>query len=102
MHRAALALGITTAAASQLGHHALGVHARCEHVTVIAIGSDNRILAADRRLHPDHDGFLADVQMAEAADQAHAVELSGALLEPPDQQHVAIERLELLGAYAVV
>ena len=44
----------------------------------------------DRHLHADDDGFLADIQVAEAADQAHAVELAGLFLEPPDQQHGAI------------
>jgi hypothetical protein len=33
--------------------------------------------------------------VAEAADRAHAVELAGLFLEPPDQEHVA-ERFELL------
>ena len=56
----------------------------------------------DGRLHADDDGFLADIEMAEAADQAHAVELAGSLLEAADQQHVAIEGFELLGAHAVV
>ena len=31
----------------------------------------------DRKLHADDDRFLADIQMAEAADQPHAVELAG-------------------------
>ena len=44
----------------------------------------------ERRLHADDDGLLADIEMAEAADQAHAVELAGLLLEAADQQHVAI------------
>ena len=43
-----------------------------------------------RHLHADDDGFLADIQMAEAADEAHAVELTGLLLEAANQQHVAI------------
>ena len=55
------------------------------------------VLVDDRRLHADDDGFLADVEVAEAADQAHAVELAGPLLEAADQQHVAIEGFELLG-----
>ena len=42
-------------------------------------------------LHADHDRFLADIEMAEAADQPHAVELARLLLEAADQQHVAIE-----------
>ncbi len=44
----------------------------------------------ERELHADHDRFLADVEMAEAADQAHAVHLARLLLEPADQQHVAV------------
>ncbi len=44
----------------------------------------------ERHLHADDDGFLADIQVAEAADQAHAVELAGLFLEPADQQHGAI------------
>ena len=44
---------------------------------------------------PDDDRFLADIEVAEAADQAHAVELAGLLLEAPDQQHLAM-RVELL------
>ena len=42
------------------------------------------------RLHADGDGFLADVEVAEAADQAHAVELAGPLLEAANQQHRAV------------
>ena len=44
----------------------------------------------DRHLHADDDRFLADVEVAEAADEAHAVELAGLLLEAADQQHLAI------------
>src|SRR3984893_5881131 len=90
VHRAALALGIAGAATGQLGHHALGVHAGGQHVAVIAVGGDDGVLGVDGRLHADDDGFLADVEMAEPADQAHAVELAGALLEAADQQHVAV------------
>ena len=43
-----------------------------------------------RHLHADHHGFLADIQMAEAADQTHAIKLAGLLLEPADQQHRAV------------
>ena len=39
---------------------------------------------------PDRDRLLADIEMAEAADQPHAVELARLLLEAPDQEHVAI------------
>ena len=44
----------------------------------------------DRHLHADHDSFLADVEVAEAADQAHAIQLAGLFLETADQQHLAV------------
>ncbi len=43
-----------------------------------------------RHLQADDDGLLADIEVAEAADQAHAVELAGLFLEAADQQHVAV------------
>ena len=44
----------------------------------------------ERHLHADDDRFLADIQMTEAADQTHAVKLSGLFLEAADQQHGAV------------
>ena len=87
VHRAALALGIAMAASGEFGHHALGVHARGEHVAVIAIGGDDLVARLDRHLHADDDRLLADIEMAEAADIAHAVELARLLLEAADEQH---------------
>ena len=43
-----------------------------------------------RHLHADDHRLLADVEVAEAADQAHAVKLAGLLLEAADQQHLAV------------
>src|SRR5690606_3095061 len=95
VHRAALALGIAAAPPCQLGHHPLGVHAAGQHVTVVAIAGDDGVVVSDRRLHPDHHGFLADIEMAEPADQPHAVELARLLLEAADEQHVAVMLDEL-------
>ena len=39
---------------------------------------------------PSNNGLLPDIEMAEPADEAHAVELPGLLLETADQQHLAI------------
>ena len=44
----------------------------------------------ERHLHADDDGFLADIEMAEAADQPHAVHLARLLLEAADGQHGAV------------
>ena len=90
MHRAALPLGIAALAPGQFGEHALGVHARGEHVPVIPVSRDHLIPVLRRHLHADDNRFLPDIEMAETADQPHAVHLAGLLLEAPDQQHVAI------------
>ena len=75
----------------------LGVHADGERVAVITIGGDHLVAGLERHLHADDDGFLADVEMAEAADVAHAVQLSGLFLEAADEQHFAVG-VELLVA----
>src|SRR5712691_13703 len=90
VHRAALALGIAAAAAGELGHHALRVHAAGEHVAVVAVAGDDLIPLLDRHLHADHDRFLADVEMAKAADQPHAVKLARLFLETADPEHLLI------------
>ena len=97
VHRAALALGNAGGAAGQLGHDHLGVDAIGEHVAVVAIAGDDAV-ASDlhRRLQADRDRFLADVEVAEAADQAEAVELPGALLEAADEQHLLVEVEQLV------
>ena len=61
-------------------------------MAVIAIAGDDLVVALfDALLNADRHGLLADVQVAEAADQAHAVQLARALLEATDQNHFAIE-----------
>src|SRR6185295_17471545 len=84
VHRAALAFGIAAAPAGEFRHHALGVHAAGQHVAVVAVAGDDRIAVLDRHLHADHDRFLADIEVAETADQPHAVHLPRLLLEAAD------------------
>ena len=90
MHRAALTLGDSCGAPGQLRHNRLWIHARGEHVTVIAIAGDDLISWLLDGLHAHGDGFLPDVEVAEAADQTHAVELARPLLKATDQQHQAV------------
>src|SRR3546814_20961466 len=75
-----------------------GVQAAGQHMGVVAVGGEHSILGTHGGLHADHHGLLADVEVAEAADQAHAVHLAGLLLEAADQQHVAVVVLEVLDA----
>src|SRR5262249_7450239 len=95
VHRAALALGVAAAPSGQFGHHTLRVHAAGQHVAVVAIAGDDLVAGLERHLHADDTRFLAGVEGAEAADQAHAVELPRLFLEAADQQHVA-ERAKFL------
>src|SRR5205085_9923100 len=90
VHRAALAVRIATTPAGELRHDPFRVHVAGEHVAVIAVSGDDRVARFQRHLHPDDDRFLPDVEMAEAADQPHAVHLAGLLFEAADQQHLAI------------
>jgi hypothetical protein len=73
-----------------------GIHAGGQHVAVVTVAGDDLVALDLDRLHADRDGFLTDVEVAEAADQAHAVQLAGALLEAADQQHVLVEFQKLV------
>jgi hypothetical protein len=57
---------------------------------VIAVAGDDLVTRAARRGDADGDRLLADVEVTEPADQAHAVELPRPLLEAADPQHFAI------------
>ena len=87
MHGAAFALGISVRASGEFGHHALRIHAGCEHMAVVAIAGDDLVALLERHLHADDYGFLADIEMAKAADQPHAVHLARLLLKAADGQH---------------
>jgi hypothetical protein len=100
VHRPTLAFGRAAGPAGQFGHDLARIHAAGEHVAMIAVAGDDLVARLLDRLHADRDRFLADVKVAEAADQAHAVELAGPLLEAPDQQHVAIVFEQLVLGHA--
>ena len=56
-------------------------------MAVIAVGRDDLVALAYRHLHAHHNGLLADIEVAEAADLAHAVELARLFLEAAYEQH---------------
>ena len=64
-------------------------------MAVIAIGGDDLIPLLACHLHAGDHGLLADIEVAEAADLPHAVELPSLLLETADEQHLAVG-IELL------
>ncbi len=60
--------GVAGGAAGQFGHHRVGVHAGGQHVAVVAVAGDDLVALLEDGLHPHGDRFLADVEVAEAAD----------------------------------
>ncbi|KAG5521065.1 hypothetical protein RHGRI_033578 [Rhododendron griersonianum] len=64
---------------------------------MIPVRRDDAILPGDRGLHPDGDGLLAVVEVAEAADELGLVERVGGDLHPAHGGHVAEEGHELGG-----
>src|SRR5690606_27953687 len=92
VHRPALAPRRAADTAGQFGHDLIGIHARDQHVAVVAIAGDDLVVALlDALLNADGHGFLTDVQLAEAPDQAHAGQLARALFEASDQDHLALD-----------
>ena len=69
---------------------AFGGDAAGKHMGVVAIAGDRLVARLDGAGHADDDRFLADIEVAETADEAHAVHLAGLFLKTADQQHLAI------------
>ena len=63
---------------------------------MVAIAGDHLVAVADGRLHARHHGLLADIEVTEAGDMTHAVELSGTLFKAPDEQHHAVEFVDVV------
>jgi hypothetical protein len=102
VHRPALALADPGLPPGQLGHDDVGIDPVSEHVPVIAVTRDHAILVVvEGALQPDRDRFLADVEVAEPADEPEAIELPGPLLEPADEQHLLVELQKLFVARLV-
>ncbi len=66
---------------------------------MVAVGRDPLVAFVRRRLEADDDGLLPDVKVTESPDQAHAIKLSRLLLEPPDQQHLAVVTQQFVCRY---
>jgi hypothetical protein len=98
VHRAALALRAAGVFAVILRHHLVHAHADGERVAVVAVGGDDVIVLAHDGHAANGDGFLADIEVEEAADLALLVASEAALLEAADAHHVAVEGDQLVVA----
>ncbi|MFT3685088.1 MAG: hypothetical protein QM783_09215 [Phycisphaerales bacterium] len=88
VHAAALAFGAAGDLAEHLGHAGAHAHAAGERVTVVAVGGDDRVVLLKAVDGADGEGFLPDVEMAEAADLGLLVRLGAAVLKLTDGDHV--------------
>ena len=71
MHGPAFSARKTAATAGHFGHYRLRIGAAGQQMTVLAIGGDELVAFAGRQPHADDDRLLADIEMAETADQPH-------------------------------
>jgi len=87
VHRAALAARAAILPPEQLRHDGARCHAPRERLPMIPIGRDDVVVGTEQRDDAGGDGFLPDVQVAEAADATDGIHLGAALLEAALQQH---------------
>src|SRR5690348_16664573 len=87
VHRAAKSLSAAGRLSEKFGHTRVGAGSARQGVAVIAISSNNVIVGTDGSDRADHNGFLADVEVAKAADLLRLILLARAFLETANQQH---------------
>ena len=96
MHRATLALRAARHAAGQLGHALVHTHADHQAVAVVAVASDDMVMFTQKGDRAGGDGFLADIEVEEAANLALLVDSDAALFEMADSGHFGVKR-DLIG-----
>ena len=102
VHRAALALRAAGGLAKQFGHALVHGHSDCESMAVATVGGDDVIVVAHERYASYGHGFLAIVEMQEAAHFFLRVLPQRLALEAADAHHVGEEpQLSLGGKFGV-
>lgn len=96
VHGATLALGAAGDFSVHFGHAGACGHAAGEGVTVVAVRGDDWVVVVEGVDGADGEGFLADVEVTEAADFGLLVGLGAAVLKLADEDHVAKELDDLL------
>ena len=61
-----------------------------QHVAMVTIGGYDLIAFFRRHLHADHDSFLTDIKVTEAADETHAIHLTRLFFKAANQKHLTI------------
>ena len=94
VHRTAASLIYAGFFAVQFRHQALRIQSAHDGMPVIAIMRHDVILRAQRMNCAHGDGFLADVEMQEAADFALLIRSARLFFKAPDQRHFVIPLLQ--------
>ena len=92
MHGATAPLRAARGFAKKLGDQFLGRYAFGEGVAVAAMRTKNRVAVVEVGANASGNGFLADVRVASAGDQASLVGPGELFFAAADDQHEAIER----------
>jgi hypothetical protein len=96
VHRAAPPPAAPVGLAVHLRHQRARRDAAGERVAVLAIGRDHRVLRGERPHRAHRHRLLAYIKVEESPDLPGAVSLRGLLLEAPDPEHLAQERVAVL------
>ena len=75
----------------QLGEQRLGVASHREQVAVAAVRARDTVAVAQHAREADSDRFLPGVEVRRPVDLAAQEQALHAVLEPADQQHLAVE-----------
>src|ERR1700693_1514424 len=87
VHRAAESLRAASRFPEKFRHARVRTGSARQGVAVITIGGDDVIVIAHRSYSSNDDRFLANIEMAEAADLLRLILLARAFLEAANQQH---------------
>jgi hypothetical protein len=96
VHGAAPALAQARRFPEELGHHLAGIRPPGQAMTMLAVGADNIIIPAERGCCSHRHCLLTDVEMEKAGNLRQGVHLRRFFFESADQEHLAIEREEVL------
>ena len=94
VHRAALALAQTFAAAPDFGHHAVQLAALGQAMAMAAMGGDDLVLDIEVLAHAHGHRFLPAIEVGETSDLAGLDFEMEALLEFADHLHLTIGALQ--------
>src|SRR5262249_28156699 len=92
VHAAASALGASRGAAEQLREDLPWRHALGQGMAMAAVGAEDDVVFSQVGADADGDGFLADIGVAGAVDEAGLVAAGELLFTAADEEHLPVQR----------